>query len=254
LAKHGRITNHTSGNGSLDGLQQNTAPPSAKRSFERRESTTVARGPAACHSPSASRAGSCLPRSLDSAASSGMEEVADEHGGSGHCRPCLDSPGKEAVRSPRWGGGGRGVEHHLLPEQIQREEVAGSSADGPRFPCTSTPSAAAPSSRVEGAVFTNRGRRLHESRACAPSGVEEAAGVEWSGGGVREPRGGERRSGWAADTPMNARARRPCHILQLALRRPLELLQWLQHLQNLVAARVADAVGDGLIPHKTSIV
>jgi hypothetical protein len=62
-------------------LQQRSAPPSAKPSFERRrETTTVARGLAARRSPSASSTGSCLPRSLDS------------------------------TGSPRWGGCGRAVE------------------------------------------------------------------------------------------------------------------------------------------------
>jgi hypothetical protein len=39
---------------------------------------TVARSPASCRSPCASSIGSCLPRSLDSTAPSGMEEAASE--------------------------------------------------------------------------------------------------------------------------------------------------------------------------------
>jgi hypothetical protein len=75
------------------------------------------------------------------------------------------------------------------------------------------------------------------------SGVEEAAGVEQS---MREPRG-ERRSGWAADPPpQECASGDDLPHLQLTLRRLLEPLQWLQHLQNPVAARVAEAPGDSL--------
>jgi hypothetical protein len=149
---------HGNGKGSallagLDCLQRHTARPSAKPGFERkreRESATVARSPAACHSlHPAPAVASRAWRSLDSAAPAGMEEATGEHGGSGHRGPYLTSPGKEAARarSPRWGGRCRRVECRRQPEQKRREEAAGSSVGGPRFTCISTSSL--PSSRID---------------------------------------------------------------------------------------------------------